>query len=173
MISDELTESQLSSCEECKKAFKKNRVRPPHRFCSKSCCSRAFYRRKRTSGKAWRRKNGVLPVPGKYHYLNHILRKYNLTSERLHDILEKQKGKCVGCDRALDGKFRIDHCHNTNIVRGLLCPACNMYLGAVNDDPNRIRKLLAYAERNILFSRSDPSNRREREARKSGQDSAK
>jgi hypothetical protein len=39
----------------------------------------------------------------------------------------------------------VDHDHKTNKVRALLCHACNVSLGAMEEDPKRIEALLNYA----------------------------
>lgn len=38
----------------------------------------------------------------------------------------------------------LDHCHKTGKVRGVLCRACNLALGYVDDDPARLRALIDY-----------------------------
>jgi hypothetical protein len=40
----------------------------------------------------------------------------------------------------------VDHDHKTGEVRALLCSACNVALGRLNEDPARIRALADYAE---------------------------
>lgn len=44
-------------------------------------------------------------------------------------------------------QMHFDHCHQRGIFRGWLCQGCNKVLGFVRDDPNRLRKLIAYLER--------------------------
>jgi hypothetical protein len=59
------------------------------------------------------------------------------------------------CEVCGNDKARIvfDHCHQRGIFRGWLCSHCNVILGHAKDDPNRLRKLIAYLERTkILIS---------------------
>lgn len=54
--------------------------------------------------------------------------RYGLTPEAVDEMLISQSHKCAICHVVL-GRFHIDHCHNTGIVRGLLCHRCNIRLG--------------------------------------------
>lgn len=68
----------------------------------------------------------------------------------------KQKGMCLSCDDDLTPSgAHIDHDHSCcsgsssckKCRRGLLCRACNVSLGIMHEDPERIRKLSKYAAR--------------------------
>lgn len=37
-----------------------------------------------------------------------------------------------------------DHCHATDVVRGLLCTGCNVAIGLLKDDPVLMLKAIAY-----------------------------
>jgi len=50
--------------------------------------------------------------------------------------------KACGSNKLL----RIDHCHASNKVRDILCHNCNVVLGLVRDDSDRLRALAAYLE---------------------------
>ncbi len=41
-------------------------------------------------------------------------------------------------------KLFVDHCHKTNEFRGWLCTKCNVALGMVNDDINKLTLLIKY-----------------------------
>lgn len=72
------------------------------------------------------------------------LKKYGLTIAQYHQLHEQQSGRCRICDRALSDGVHIDHDHATLVVRGLLCPKCNIGLGHFEDDPQRLRRAAAY-----------------------------
>lgn len=40
----------------------------------------------------------------------------------------------------------VDHCHETNYVRGSLCRKCNLALGHANDDINILKSMITYIE---------------------------
>jgi hypothetical protein len=65
--------------------------------------------------------------------------KYGMSEQEFEDISAAQGYKCRICARLASkeryGKLSIDHCHNTGVVRGLLCSRCNMALGKFGDDP--------------------------------------
>lgn len=75
---------------------------------------------------------------------------YGLSVEEVDAMLASQGYKCanVGCDQTPEtqpkGVLRIDHCHTTGKVRGLLCHQCNAALGLLKDSHDRITGLLAY-----------------------------
>lgn len=76
----------------------------------------------------------------------YLRRKYKISLEDYNLMLVAQGFKCAICQspadshRATLGKKRgehnplcVDHCHETGVVRGLLCHSCNMGLGAFGD----------------------------------------
>lgn len=66
--------------------------------------------------------------------------------------------QCESCGLESEG-INTDHDHSCpnhqkskmcrDCIRGRLCRSCNLALGFMRDDPDRIRGLLAYAERNV------------------------
>lgn len=79
--------------------------------------------------------------------------KYGLTVDQFNSMLNQQQGKCAICgtDFAfLEGdqnlRPRIDHCHETGEVRGLLCNKCNRALGLFADDEEILRRALKYIQ---------------------------
>lgn len=66
-------------------------------------------------------------------------------------MIKDQGDKCAACEEAIGHSIprtvNVDHCHNSGLVRGILCSACNISLGLMKEDPNRIRRLALYIER--------------------------
>src|SRR5688572_1964204 len=61
------------------------------------------------------------------YVLKSQVKKFGLTAEDFWAMLERQNGKCAICngDPNGQGRLHIDHDHETNRVRGLLCSRCN------------------------------------------------
>lgn len=81
-----------------------------------------------------------------------LLRKYNLTIQEYDNLLEKAAG-CQICGKSkIDGvKLVIDHCHDTNELRGVLCRGCNVSLGQLGDTLEAIRMAVLYLENSSKF----------------------
>lgn len=60
-------------------------------------------------------------------------------------ILEEQSGNCGLCEKPA-GPFVLDHCHQTGLVRAVLCSRCNNGLGKFGDSTARIEAALGYLE---------------------------
>lgn len=71
----------------------------------------------------------------------------NVEALETYTILwEAQGGVCAICRQAepLNRRLALDHCHGTNRVRGLLCTHCNLALGLLDDDVQRLTAAIAY-----------------------------
>lgn len=67
-----------------------------------------------------------------------------MTEAEYQVILARQSGGCAICNAVPEYRLRVDHCHETGRVRGLLCHSCNVGLGWFRDDPKRMRAAVAY-----------------------------
>lgn len=79
---------------------------------------------------------------------------YGITLEEYGAILKSQKGVCAICkDAQIKYKNKsdlcIDHNHNTNKVRGLLCHACNRALGMLKDDIKILESAISYLKKHV------------------------
>lgn len=82
-----------------------------------------------------------------------LVRKYGVTSKEYQAQLEKQGGRCATCgitrEEDIENRGRrwpVDHDHETDEVRGILCWLCNLALGAVKDRPDTLRTMAIYVE---------------------------
>lgn len=76
----------------------------------------------------------------------HLRSKYGMEAGQWDAMLREQSGRCLCCGDPLV-EPRVDHCHATGRVRGLLCPQCNTGLGHFRDDPERLRLGIEYLSR--------------------------
>lgn len=106
--------------------------------------------------KRWREKNieKVRAYDAEWRRANqHIVRANNLkrtgfTPELFDQALAAQHFRCPICERDLrqlkTKAVHADHCHATGLPRGILCHHCNAALGAFRDDPDVLRRAIAY-----------------------------
>jgi hypothetical protein len=87
--------------------------------------------------------------------------RYGITGEQYYRMLAEQGHACAVCRRRIgsvsmkslgnlpgaQGLAHVDHCHLTNIVRGILCAACNRAIGLIRDNPGTARAMADYLER--------------------------
>lgn len=82
-------------------------------------------------------------------YRKEDLKKYGLTPESWDALFVEQGRACAACltDTPTKIGWVVDHCHDTNRVRGILCSKCNTASGMVKDNPATLRALAGYLER--------------------------
>lgn len=80
-----------------------------------------------------------------------LKKQHGITPEDYAVILREQKGVCAICSepetRILRGKvcaLSVDHDHETNKIRGLLCSRCNVALGMFRDRPKLLKRAYDY-----------------------------
>jgi hypothetical protein len=74
-------------------------------------------------------------------------RKYGISLTDFKKLLDFQGGGCALCHKKLDVKRRrmnVDHDHERNEVRGILCTGCNTGLGHLGDDIEGLYKAIYY-----------------------------
>lgn len=100
---------------------------------------------KRENGAKYRQKNKNKPD---YIIKNRVAR-YKISSDDYKNLLNLQNGRCAVCGIKLNLKnARIDHCHKTENVRGLLCVSCNTGIGLFRDSPEILKSAAKYVEKN-------------------------
>lgn len=114
-------------CRECKELFEPRA--PCHMYCSGDCSSIGMSRK-------------------------YLMKAYGITYEEYLELFNKNSGRCYICNS--DGfridpnqrlKLAVDHCHETGVVRGMLCHNCNRGLGLFQDSPEFLKTAAAYLER--------------------------
>jgi hypothetical protein len=78
-----------------------------------------------------------------------IVKSYGISLEQYDRLLAAQNGGCAICGSKeaktqRNGRFCLDHNHQTGEVRGLLCAPCNRGVGLLGDDPERLKKASDY-----------------------------
>lgn len=74
-------------------------------------------------------------------------KKYGIGIATYNRMFEKQNGCCAICgihQSDLKKCLHIDHCHETKMVRGLLCSKCNHLLGCANDNIDILFQSIIY-----------------------------
>ena len=89
--------------------------------------------RMKKHSKAWKKKH-------KEHLAQYQRKiKYGLSQEQYDSMYLEQLGLCAICHEPFGSKKPvIDHCHETNKVRGLVHHNCNSMLGYANDTPEKL-----------------------------------
>lgn len=95
------------------------------------------------------------------HVKAQLKRNYGLTPEQYDAMHAAQSGCCQICKRALIRQTdetrefighlavdvaRVDHCHTTGAVRGLLCSECNIGLGKFRDSTQFLLNAVRYLD---------------------------
>lgn len=72
--------------------------------------------------------------------------RYGITLEDYNNLLVKCDFRCsiCGLPHTDEKKLNIDHCHNTNIIRGLLCGDYNRGIGLLNDSIDNLLNAIKY-----------------------------
>lgn len=95
-------------------------------------------------------------MPSKHRKVNKnqkLVYQYGITFEEYLGILEEQGYQCAICEQDLKvyGKgTHLDHCHDTEKVRGILCRNCNTGLGMFKDNASLLNKAIEYLRENNI-----------------------
>lgn len=77
---------------------------------------------------------------------SYLKRKYGITLEEYDAKLAEQGGVCAVCGREPrpDISLHVDHDHATDAIRGLLCFVCNVAIGLISEDHERLDSIRRY-----------------------------
>ena len=117
-------------------------------------CANLWRREKRKNDKQWRDRALAIQNKSRWKNIDNIrekawLSRYGITRDDYETMLKVQNGKCAICSSISSGwirsdKFCIDHCHETGIIRGLLCHPCNIALGKAGDNIQGLTRMISY-----------------------------
>jgi len=105
--------------------------------------------------KIWRTKNKeVVKDIEKRRYIRNRQDAYRKKStgcspELFKKLLERCGGYCDICGKTDKRSLSVDHCHDTNKIRGLLCNRCNRGLGHFEDSVHIMESALNYLKQTI------------------------
>lgn len=149
--------SKSAQCKECVRA-KVSKRRSEHRD-KINAQKRENYKknpaRYREATREWRRKNPdrkretARKHREKYRdrlRIKDACWRYKITPDDLNALIKKQKGRCAICGATTTGKrgLHVDHCHETGMVRGILCGRCNASIGMLGDRFDLVKKAYRY-----------------------------
>lgn len=120
--------------------------------CKKCCCKRtkAYHdknlEKQRLTSKLWWEKNKKrCNIKRKEQRLQYY---YGISIEGKENLLKDQEYKCKSCGYDLKNEkpyhIHLDHDHKTGKIRGILCRSCNIALGLMEDNPEKIMSLYNY-----------------------------
>lgn len=144
--------------------------------------------RKNAAAAARDRRSNSPVATRRAQYRSRLKTQYALTEAQYSAMYADQAGRCaICCDKIIsvfeDTRFwagsvappndlaRVDHCHMTNAVRGLLCSNCNLGLGKFQDREEVLLNAVRYLteRRTVQAQPSESRNRFEaKEGRASG-----
>lgn len=104
--------------------------------CYQAGRARADRERTRQQNRRYARKNA--------HKTREFQRRYayGLEPSQYAAMVSAQSGKCAIC--AKERFLCVDHCHETDQVRALLCKGCNILVGLCETDPTYLMRLTEY-----------------------------
>ena len=116
--------------------------------CNKTLSLDKFHKRTLKTGKVSHQskcKECSTSVRKKYYKPHEYMwRKFNLSEAEYQQLMKHNN--CQVCGRDITNKKCIDHCHNKEKIRGVLCNNCNTALGLVGDNVQILSKLIQYLE---------------------------
>ena len=77
----------------------------------------------------------------------HLEYKYGVTRDHRDQMMRERGGKCDVCgehERNVKGVLCIEHCHETEEIRGLVCNECNTTLARLGDNLDGVMKFVNY-----------------------------
>ena len=99
--------------------------------------------------KIWHAKNRTSILKKKRN--RNLIKSYGISELSYKYLQEMQGNRCAICGKESNlggpgNRLQVDHCHDTNMVRGLLCGDCNLGLGKFHDNIDSMLKAVSYLQ---------------------------
>lgn len=123
-------------CSPCAKKYKKDYLLQYQRTHQKALkCAKQKYQAK--------------PEYPKIRQNAYLLKRYGMSLVAYHSMLEAQRNTCAICCTPLSPQrgTHVDHNHQTQQIRGILCNACNRGLGYLKDSPQLLQRAIDYLQK--------------------------
>ena len=137
----------MKSCPKCQfdklvsEFYKAKERKDGLRATCKSCCNEAHNKWYHERGKGRKATKQAIRK-------SNLKKRYGITPEEYEGMKQLQGDKCAICNTPDTGKgkenWQVDHCHETDKVRGLLCMSCNIGLGSFKDNELLLAKAIEY-----------------------------
>ncbi len=84
----------------------------------------------------------------------HIWRQYGLMPAEHDKLVREANGHCqlCNCPFTENNGPKIDHCHDSKQVRGLICHSCNVLLGHAHDSVRVLEKAILYLRKDANYA---------------------
>jgi hypothetical protein len=76
---------------------------------------------------------------------NRLHEMYGLSMREYNRMVKEREGKCEICWKN-PRRLVVDHCHDTGLVRGLVCDNCNSLLGFARDNISILESAILYLQ---------------------------
>ena len=90
-----------------------------------------------------RKEYWTLPRTQYLSRISNLKTRYGISEGEYINLMNTQKGCCAVCLESLEVPY-VDHCHATNVVRGLLCQLCNTAIGHFKDNELTMERAINY-----------------------------
>lgn len=104
--------------------------------------------KKLQANREWMEKNKE--YRSEYSRKRDLAKSYGITVERYNEMFNEQEGNCAICGLNQENftkRLYVDHNHDTNEVRSLLCVNCNMLIGHAMEDIGTLEESIKYLKK--------------------------
>lgn len=96
--------------------------------------------KRRASRQRWMEKHP------EYFTERHYRARYKISKQEFDGLLAAQENQCAICERTepKGRNWHLDHCHDSGLIRGVLCHSCNVGIGLLGDTDEAVLRAYTY-----------------------------